>query len=95
MKIDLLRQRPKVCIEGDIFIRVEPTEHGITTRYESVIGFGVCRFVTEPQEILHGLRLLCQHYGYDDYPLDRCKGLPHLLVGKITLSSLAGKRNKI
>lgn len=93
MKLDLLRQNPKVCVEGDIFIRVEPTEHGITTRYESVIGFGECQFVTDADEILHGLQLLCEHYCYGDYPLDRCKGLQHLLVGKIVISQLTGKKN--
>ena len=93
MKTDLLKANPDVCVEGDIFMRVEPTAHGITTRYESVIGFGKCEFVTEPDEILHGLQMLCDHYSYSDYPLDRCKGLQHLLVGKITLTELTGKRN--
>ena len=45
LKIDLLKANPNVCVEGDIFIRTETTDHGITTRYESVIGFGVCRLV--------------------------------------------------
>lgn len=94
MKIDVLRLNPKVCVEGDIFIRIEPTKQGgITARYESVIGFGVCEFVSEADEVLHGLRVLCDHYGYGDFPLDSCKGLQHLLVGKITLDSLTGKRN--
>lgn len=94
MKVDMLKQNAKVCIEGDIFICVEPTEHGITTRYESVIGFGECCFVADTEEVMHGLKLLCDHYGYGDYPLDDCKGLQHLLVGKIVLESLTGKRNK-
>ena len=32
MKLDLLRANPCVCVEGDIFIKVESTPHGITTR---------------------------------------------------------------
>ena len=93
MKLDLLRANPHVCVEGDIFIRVEPTAHGITTRYESVIGFGECQFLEEADEIIHGLQVLCDHYGYSDYPLDRCRGLHHLLVGKIKLTELTGKHN--
>ena len=91
MKNDLLRAHPQICVEGDIFICVETTEHGITARYESVIGFGKCEFVTDPDEIIHGLKLLTEHYGYHGYPLDRCAGLQHLHVGKIVLDQITGK----
>ena len=93
MKIDMLEKHPKVCIEGDIFIKIEPTKHGITARYESVIGFGHCSFATDKDEILHGLKILLDHYGYSNYPLDRCIGLEHLFVGKIVLDEITGKRN--
>lgn len=80
-------------MEGDVFYKTEETEHGITARYESVIGFGECRFLSEKEEILHGLTVLMEHYGYSQYSLAECMGLPHLLVGKIVLTSLSGKRN--
>lgn len=93
LKLDLLEANPAVCVEGDIFIKVETTGRGITTRYESVIGFGRCRFAESEDEILHGLRLLTEHYGYNDYPLERCQGLQHLKVGIIEIESVTGKRN--
>lgn len=93
LKIDLLRKNPNVCVEGDIFIKTEKTEHGITARYESIIGFGKCCFVSDATEITRGLKLLTEHYGYFNYPLDRCAGLPHLLLGKILLDEITGKRN--
>ncbi len=93
LKIELLEKSPNVCVEGDIFHKVEKTENGITTRYESIIAQGKCEFATSPDEIKHGLRLINQHYGYDDYPLERCKGLAHLKIGKITLHKITGKRN--
>ena len=93
LKIDLIRGNPHICVEGDIFIKIEPTDHGITTRYESVIGFGECYFVEDMDEILHGLKVLTEHYGYFDYSLDRCRGLEHLFVGKIVLDEMTGKRN--
>lgn len=93
MKLELLKRNPRVCVEGDRLFCIEKTAHGITARYESVIGFGECEFVRDPEEILHGLRLLTEHYGHDDYPLDRCAGLSHLLIGKIVLNSLTGKQN--
>ena len=47
LKVELLKANPRVCVEGDIFIRVEKTTHGITVRYESVIGFGECQLITD------------------------------------------------
>ena len=93
MKLELLKKDPHICLEGDIFIRTETTDHGITTRYESVIGFGECRIVEDEQEIKHGLKLLTEHYGYMDYSLDRCRALEHLYVVKAVLSEITGKRN--
>ncbi len=93
MKVDLLRANPCVCVEGDIFIQVEKTAHGITARYESVIGFGKCQLITDIDEIKHGLKVLTDHYEYHEYPLDRCMGINHLLIGKIVLDKITGKRN--
>lgn len=93
MKLDLLKVDNHVCVEGDIFIKTETTDHGITTRYESVIGFGKCVLVDDEDEIIHGLKLLTEHYGYNNYPLERCRGLEHLFVGKIVVNEITGKRN--
>ena len=91
-KVDCLTQHPQVCVEGDIFYQVEPTQTGITARYESVIGFGTAQKV-EGDEKLHGLKVLLERYHFADYPVERCRGLTHTAVYKITLDSLAGKRN--
>ena len=93
MKVDLLKANPAVCVEGDIFIKTEATDHGITTRYESIIGFGECTFLSEPDEILHGLKVLTDHYGYYDYSLESCRSLQYVFVGKIVLDKITGKRN--
>ena len=93
LKIDLLEKNPQVCVEGDIFIKTEKTTHGITTRFESIIGFGNCCLIKETNDIIHGLKLLTEHYGYADYPLDCCTGLQHLFMWKITLKEITGKQN--
>lgn len=93
MKVDLLKATPYVCVEGDLFLQVEKTAHGITTRYESVIGFGECQFITDIDEVKHGLTVLLEHYGCYGYPLDRCMGISHLLLGKIVLDQITGKKN--
>jgi len=92
-KLDLLKKNSSVCIEGDIFYKVEPTEQGITTRYESIIGFRKCTFLSDDKEIIRCLRLITEHYGYPDYPLERCKGLANLFIGKIAIDTITGKRN--
>ncbi len=92
-KLELIKANPHVCVEGEIFIQIEKTSHGITTRFESVVGFGECTFATEEDEIIHGMKLLTERYGYDDYPLERCSGLKNLLVGKIVLDEIYGKKN--
>ncbi len=93
MKLDQLTADPYVCVEGDIFIAIEPLSDGITARYESVIGFGKCSFVEDPDEKAHGLKLLTEHYGYCDYPLDTCGGAKYVQVGRIVLEEVTGKRN--
>ena len=93
LKLDLLKENAHVCVEGDIYIKTETTDHGITTRYESVIGFGTCKIISSKDEVLHGLRLLTEHYGYYGYPLERCRGVENLVVGKILLDEITGKRN--
>ena len=93
LKTELLRRSASVCVEGDVFMGVQKTEHGITARYESVIGFGKCSFAEEPEEIIKGLRLILEHYGQTDHPIDRCRGLQNMDIGRIVLESISGKRN--
>ncbi len=93
LKLDLLAKDPMVCVEGDIFIKIEPTDHGITTRYESVIGFGKCEILSDEEEIVHGLKTVCDHYGFYNYDLKNCRALQFLHVGRIVLDEITGKRN--
>ncbi len=92
-KVNRLRAHPEVCIEADQFLGVEKTAAGITARYESIIGYGKCAFVSDPEEAEKGLRLIVAHYGFPDYPMDRCKGFSRVLILRIKLNSLCGKRN--
>ena len=93
MKVDLLEYDKRVCIEGDIFLGYEVEAHGITTRYESAIGFGECEIVEDDAEILKGLQLICEHCGFKDVPLDTCWGLSAVRIYRIPLGTITGKRN--
>lgn len=92
-KIDLLSANPNVCIEGDIFIKTEKTERGITARYLSIIAFGKCELLDNRDIKVHALKVINSHYGYSDYPVDSCTGLNHIYIGKIMLDSITGKKN--
>ncbi len=92
LKVDCIEHSHKVCVEADIFYRIESTKMGITARYESVIGFGTVSRV-EGEEKVYGLQKLLEHYGRPDYPLTRCRGLRLAAVYKIVLQSITGKHN--
>lgn len=92
-KVDCLTKNPKVCVEADTFLCTQALSNGITTRYESVIGFGTCQIVTEPAELRHGFRLLLDHYGYADRLPEDCGNLSSALLYRIRLDSVTGKRN--
>lgn len=93
LKADMLAADGRVCVEGDIFLGYEVESHGITTRYESVIAFGTCAMIEDDGEILEGLRLICEHCGFDDVPLDTCLGLAAVRIYRIDIASMTGKRN--
>ncbi len=90
-KIEQIQKYPMVCIEGDIFYKAEETSYGITAKYESVIGYGVIEKV-ENDEIIDGLKAICAHYNYTEYPIEKCKTLPMTAVYKIKINELSGKR---
>lgn len=90
-KIEQIQKCPNVYIEGDIFYKAEETSYGITAKYESIIGYGVIEKV-ENDEIIEGLKAICAHYNYTEYPIEKCKTLPMTAVYKIKINKLSGKR---
>ena len=92
-KLDLLGKDGRVCAESDIFLGVTPTQRGITTLYESFIAFGRAAVVTERDERVKGLRLITDHYGYGEYPVERCAGFEKTCVVRITVTEITAKRN--
>ena len=94
-KNQILEKNKKVCVEADIFHGIMETANGITTLYESIIGFGKCEEVETVEERKHGLSMILKYYKKDDYPLDRCKGIEQAKVFRIILDSVTGKRNRM
>lgn len=93
-RAELLKKNPRVCIEADRSAGFTAVQKGITTRYESVIGYGVCEEVTGAEK-LRGLRLVLERTGFPDFDPASCASLDHTAVWRITLSELTGKRNRM
>ena len=92
-KHELLARDPYVCVEADIFHGYARTPGGITTEYESFIGFGACVRVSG-EEAAYGIDLLLEHCGCAGYAYDPAE-LAHTWVYKITLESFTGKRRQV
>ncbi len=90
-KIEQIEKCPKVCIEADIFYNAEETSYGITAKYESVVGYGVIE-KAKNDEVIDGLKSICAHYNYEEYPIEKCKTFPMTAVYKIKINKLTGKR---
>jgi len=90
-KNTLLKNDNHVCVEASIFHKFTATATNPTTEYESVIGCGLAEIV-QGEEAVKGLNLICSHCGFPGHEFDH-SALEHLLVYKIMLSSVSGKRN--
>lgn len=93
-KAELLRKNNRVCVEADREGGFCLLRDGVTTRYESVIGFGECEAVTGAEK-LRALTLLLEKTGYPDCDAAACGSLAYTAVYRITLSELTGKRNRL
>lgn len=92
-KAELVLADPHVCVEFDRFIRYDQLKHGVTARYQSLIGLGLVTEVTDLDEKVRGLQLLCNHCGYKGFAPAACGSLAPTRVWRIDLSDLAGKQN--
>lgn len=93
LKHDLISMNNKVCLEADIFHRYASTGHGVTTEYESIIGFGLIEKAGH-EDSVRGLDLLMNHCGAEGFSARQCVSLGITTVYKITLERITGKINK-
>jgi nitroimidazol reductase NimA-like FMN-containing flavoprotein (pyridoxamine 5'-phosphate oxidase superfamily) len=94
-KIEALRRDPHVCLAcvGDTQI----LEHKFTTEFESAIVFGLATEVTEKEEKLLAMRLLCQRHtpsNMSKFAGAAQKGLPRTAIWRIDIQEITGKRKK-
>lgn len=93
-KWDLLAKDPRVCVEADMYYKVEKKENGdITAIYESVIGTGKAQLLTETPDKVAALKIMLDHYKESGFPVTSCKGLPKVAAFRIVLDEVSGKHN--
>lgn len=93
-KWDILNSDPRVCIEADLYYRVEKRENGdITAIYESVIGTGDAELLTVQEDRIAALRCMLAKYKESGFPVTSCKGLKDVEVFRVVLNEVTGKRN--
>jgi nitroimidazol reductase NimA-like FMN-containing flavoprotein (pyridoxamine 5'-phosphate oxidase superfamily) len=93
-KIDVLKSNPSVCVEMDCGHRLIEAETacGYTMEFESIIGSGRAKFLTEPAEKRFALNQVMKKFSdrndftYEDKMLDLVS------VFKVTLEEYAGKK---
>lgn len=96
-KIDIIRQNNKVCFEITDSIELIKAENACDygTRYRSVIGFGKVYFVNDSAEKVKALQIIMeQHTGKSDW-LFAEKSVSKVLMLKIVIESISGKKADI
>ena len=94
-KVECLRRQPRVCLTcvGDTGIQ----QDRFTTLYESAVAFGTASEVTEDQDKVRALRLLCQRHTPDNMAdFDRAvqTSLARTGIWKITVEEMTGKAKR-
>lgn len=93
-KWEILNKDPRVCVEADLYYRVEKRDNGdITAIYESVIGTGDAELLTEQSDRVSALKCMLAKYKESGFPVTSCKGLPNVEVFRIVLKEVSGKHN--
>ena len=90
-KFDLLKKRPRVCVEADVCNGfVDNGSGGVTCDFESLIGWGNAELLGG-EEAEKGLRLLMEHCGMGSCVCG-ADAMPITAVFRIALDTLTGKR---
>ena len=95
-KLDILRNSPEVCFEVDVRAEVHATEQacGWSMKYFSVIGFGRVGFLQDLEEKRQAVQSIMKKYsGRDDWEIPD-SALGPLVVWKIDIRSVTGKKSK-
>lgn len=92
-KVELLAKSPRVSVQGEKAEGVTASPGGLTHRFQSFYGEGVCEELTREEDVLHALSVLCRRYGYPEDPRRYCRMTKAVRVYRITAEGVTAKRN--
>jgi nitroimidazol reductase NimA-like FMN-containing flavoprotein (pyridoxamine 5'-phosphate oxidase superfamily) len=87
---------PRVCFECEHGVRLVTDESSPckwTFSFQSVIGYGSVRELTDPAEKVEGLTQIVRHYSAREWAMSG-ENLEAIRVWKIAIESLSGKQSK-
>lgn len=95
-RVDYITQNPNVCIAcvGDVM----PTTDSFSTEYESAILFGKAQLVTEYEEKIEALRIICERYVptyMHAFDSEINRSIKRTAVYRVDVESITGKRKKL
>ncbi len=99
-KLDAINAHPEVCLSAVTRCAplVAPKDDSFTLQYKSAVAFGKAEIVTDKEEKIEGLRLICQRFlpqHMDAFDKSIASSLDRTAVVRITLSEPpAGKRKQ-
>lgn len=95
-KIDFFEANPTVCLEFERGVTLKTHENDPCSwsfSYQSVIGYGVIRELTDPAEMISALQLIMSQYSKQEWSFT-VDSVAALRVWKIPIESLSGKQSK-
>jgi len=94
-KIDILKKEPNVCFEMDHSFELKTGAEACqwSAYYESVIGYGNASFVEDDNEKTAAMNIIMKRYGFEGVPHYTPAALSRVLICKIEVDTITGKRN--
>jgi len=92
-KVDILKAHPRVCFETytDYEIVRGPVACSFSTKYRSVIGYGVASFVTDRQAKVNALDCMMSKFAPGPYHYNE-EALVRTNIIRIEIESMTGKK---
>jgi nitroimidazol reductase NimA-like FMN-containing flavoprotein (pyridoxamine 5'-phosphate oxidase superfamily) len=96
-KIDLIKQNNQVCIEIEQSAKIEKYEKACkwTTKYRSLIGYGLVEIITDYEQKRQGLDIIMRHNGANsshNLNYERNK-VDSMSILKIEITEMTGKQS--
>jgi hypothetical protein len=94
-KIRLLGRNPEVCFEVEDSLELIKGERACdwSTRYRSVVGYGTVEILSDAQSKQQGLEVIMAQHGAPDLLEFNQKNLDRMVILKVTITSMSGKRS--